>query len=213
MKISVYSDYVCPFCFLAKQPLYEVLKEKDDINIEWIPLEQPMQSPLYPEDRLQLWREIVYPLAQKMGVSIILPNVQPYPSSRLASEGYYFARENGKADEYNDRLMHAFFGEQQNIGQINVLTRLAADIGLDKQAYREALEQRLYKNIHNKALHDAYNETGVTRTPLLVIGCTKVAGIQSKEEIECLIEQERKPKKKKISLLMSGQSCGPNGCQ
>lgn len=38
MKIKVYSDYVCPFCFLAEQPLEEAIKGKD-VEVEWMPYE------------------------------------------------------------------------------------------------------------------------------------------------------------------------------
>ncbi len=38
VKMKVYSDFICPFCFLAKGPLDEVAKEKD-VEIEWMPFE------------------------------------------------------------------------------------------------------------------------------------------------------------------------------
>ena len=38
VKMKVYSDFICPFCFLAKGPLDEVVKEKD-VEIEWMPFE------------------------------------------------------------------------------------------------------------------------------------------------------------------------------
>lgn len=213
-KISVYSDYVCPLCFLAKQSLYEAFKEKDDIDIQWTPFEQSAQADTFQkEERILYWKETVYPLAEKMGVPITLPDVTPYPSSRLASEGYYFAKAHGKAREYTDRLMDAFFQEQQNIGQVEVLSRLAAEIGLDQQAYEEALKQRLYEETHKNELDRAHNEANVTSVPALIAGCTKLSGVPVKEALEQLINQEQKPKKKKVTLLMNGPSCGINGCQ
>jgi len=215
VKISVYSDYVCPFCFLAKQPLYEVLQERDNIDIEWIPFQQRVQphNTLGPEDQSLHWEQFVYPLAKKMGISIVLPNVSPYPGSHLAAEAYYFAKMNGKANEYNDRLLHAFFQEQQNISQVEVLADIASSVGLDNDACRKALEQRLYREVHEKAMAYAYNELGILTAPTFLIGRTKVSGIQSKETLEQIIEQEQKAKKKKLNLLMNGQSCGTNGCQ
>lgn len=217
VKISVYSDYVCPFCFLAKQPLYEVLQEKENIDIEWIPFEKRVQphNTLQPEDRSLHWEQFVYPLAKKMGISIARPNVSPYPGSHLAAEAYYFAKLNGKANEYNDRLLHAFFQEQQNIGQMEVLVDIASAIGLDHAACRKALEQRLYREMHEKAMAHAYNELGIVTAPTFLIGRKKVSGIQSKEVLKQIIEQEQeqKSKKKKLNMLMNGESCGINGCQ
>ena len=50
------------------------------------------------------------------------------------------------ADAYNHRMFTAFFQEEQDIGQIVVLTNLAAEIGLDPAAFRQALEKRIYKD-------------------------------------------------------------------
>ncbi|MBB5325629.1 putative DsbA family dithiol-disulfide isomerase [Anoxybacillus tepidamans] len=47
LSIKVYSDYVCPYCFLAKKPLEDAVQNKD-VNIEWMPFElrpKPSQLP------------------------------------------------------------------------------------------------------------------------------------------------------------------------
>lgn len=38
VKIKVYSDYVCPFCFIGEAPLKEAIKGKD-VEVEWMPFE------------------------------------------------------------------------------------------------------------------------------------------------------------------------------
>lgn len=54
-------------------------------------------------------RQSVYPLARKMGVEIKLPSISPQPYTHLAFEGYQYAKEHGLANEYNDRVLRAFF--------------------------------------------------------------------------------------------------------
>jgi predicted DsbA family dithiol-disulfide isomerase len=214
LKIKVYSDYVCPFCFLAEKPLEEAIKGKDDIEVEWMPYElrpYPNET-LRPEgDYLQnTWKQSVYPMAEQMGIPIVLPNVSPQPHTHLAFEGYQYAKEHGKGNEYNDRMLRAFFQEEQNIGDVDVLTKLAGEIGLDEREYRAALEQRTYKEVHQKALEHVYNESNITAVPTFVIGSTKLTGMRSKETLEQVIEDEKK--KQKITLLMDGMSCGVDGC-
>jgi predicted DsbA family dithiol-disulfide isomerase len=210
LKIKVYSDYVCPFCFLAEQPLEEAIKGKD-VEVEWIPYElrpSPTET-LKPEgDYLQrTWKQSVYPMADRMGIKIVLPKVSPQPYTHLAFEGFQYAKENGKANEYNDRMLRAFFQEEQDIGNVNVLTKLAGEIGLDEKEYREALDTRKYKEVHQKALEHAYNEANITAVPTFVIGGTTVAGIRSKETLEQIINEES-TKKQKPQILMDGMSCG-----
>ena len=67
-------------------------------------------------------RQSVYPIARRMGVPIKLPAVSPQPHTHLAFEGYQDARENGKGgNDYNHRVLKAFFFESQDIGDIGVL--------------------------------------------------------------------------------------------
>src|SRR5688572_853353 len=84
-KLSVWSDFVCPYCFLAEKPLAEATHGLD-IEIEWLPFElRPFPQPtLRPEgEYLQTaWRRSVYPLASRLGVEIRLPDVSPQPYSR-----------------------------------------------------------------------------------------------------------------------------------
>lgn len=213
IKIKAYSDYVCPFCFLAKQPLEEAMKGKN-VEIEWMPFElrpYPNETLKPEENYLQsTWKQSVYPMAERMGIDIVLPSVSPQPYTHLAFEGYQFAKEKGKGVEYNDRMLRAFFQEEQDIGDVDVLTRLAGEIGLDEQAYRNALETRKYKEAHQQALQHAYNEADITAVPTFVIGDTKIAGLRSKETLEQIIDEENR--KSGPDDFEEGMACGIDGC-
>lgn len=187
IKIRIYSDYVCPFCFLAEFPLRQAVEGKD-VEIEWMPFElRPEPNPtLKPEGEYlqRVWQESVYPLAEQMGVPIVLPDVSPQPHTRLAFEGYQYAREQGKGNEYNDRILRAFFQEQADIGRVDVLVRLAGEIGLAPEAFREALETGRYREAHRVALRHAQEEMQITSVPTFVIGDHVIPGLPTKELLE-----------------------------
>jgi predicted DsbA family dithiol-disulfide isomerase len=61
------------------------------------------------------------------------PPVSPQPHTHLAFEGYQYAKQYGKGNEYNHRVLEAFFVEGQDIGQIDVLTRRAGEVGLNEK--------------------------------------------------------------------------------
>src|SRR5262245_16344516 len=193
LKIKVYSDYVCPFCYLAEFPLREAIRGKD-VEVEWMPFElRPSPSPtLRPEgDYLQrAWRQSVYPLARRMGVEIHLPPVSPQPHTHLAWEGFQFAREHGKGGEYNHRVLEAFFVQGQDIGGVDVLTRLAGEVGLDEQGFRQAFVSRKYREAHQSALRQAH-EAGVDAVPAFVVGRFVLTGLQSEETLRRAIERVR----------------------
>ncbi|TLS37296.1 DsbA family oxidoreductase [Pseudalkalibacillus caeni] len=217
LTVKVYSDYVCPFCFLAEKPLEEAIKDKD-VKIEWMPYElrpYPNET-LKPEgDYLQTtWKQGVYPMAEQMGIDIVLPKVSPQPYTHLAFEGYQYAKEHGKGNEYNDRMLRAFFQEEQDIGDIGVLTKLAGEIGLDQDEYRKALETRKYKETHQQALKHAYEEANITAVPTFVIGDEVLAGVRSKDTLEETINQqlEKHQNTNLQNLFSEGMSCGIDGC-
>jgi predicted DsbA family dithiol-disulfide isomerase len=147
---------------------------------------------LKPEgDYLQrAWQKSVYPIARQMGVPIKLPTVSPQPHSHLAFEGFQFAKDHGKGNEYNHRVLTALFVESQDIGDISVLTKLASEVGLNEQEFEEALKGRKYREAHQRALRHAYEEAGVTGVPMFVIGNQVLTGLQSQETLEAVIEEE-----------------------
>ncbi len=164
------------------------------MNVEWMPYElrpYPNET-LEPEgDYLQTtWQNYVYPMADKFGVKIVLPRVSPQPHTHLAFEGYQYAREHGSGSEYNHRMFTAFFQDELDIGNVNVLSKLAGEVGLDQQEYRRALETRKYKEAHQKALEHAYHEVDIEAVPTFIIGSTTLSGVRSKEELKRMIDLE-----------------------
>lgn len=138
----------------------------------------------------QAWQRSVYPIARRMGVPIKLPQVLPQPHTHLAFEGFQYAKEHGKANEYNHRVLEAFFVEGQDIGQIDVLSKLALEVGLDEHEFSEALQTRKYREAHLRALRHAYEEAGVTGVPMFVIGNEVLTGLQDRETLEAAIDKE-----------------------
>ncbi len=158
----------------------------------------PFELRPYPNETLRpegeylqrAWTQSVYPIARKMGVPIKLPTVSPQPHSHLAFEGFQYAKEQGKGNEYNHRILTAFFVESQDIGDSGVLTKLAGEVGLDQNEFEAALRTRKYREAHQRALRHAYEEAGVTGVPMFVIGAQVLTGLQDRETLEAVIEEE-----------------------
>ncbi len=156
------------------------------------------------------WEQSVYPMAERMSVEILLPDVSPQPHTHLAFEGYQYAKEQGKGNEYNDLMLRAFFQKGLDIGDLDVLVKLAGEIGLDEAEYREALETHKYREAHQQALHHAYNEAKITAVPTLFVGDTRVPGLVPKDTLEKLIDAEIQ--KGDNGFSSGSMSCGIDGC-
>lgn len=152
------------------------------------------QPTLEPEgDYLQsTWKRSVYPLAEKFGVSIKLPKVSPQPHTHLAFEGFQYAKLHGKADEYNHRMFTAFFQDELDIGDIEVLTKLATEIGLNGNEFKKVLEERIFKKAHQDALRHAIEEARIQVVPTIRIGTTILQGLYSKEALEQMVDEQLK---------------------
>lgn len=178
MKVTIYSDYVCPFCYLGKQPLEEALKEVENVEVEWKPFQLRPEGtePLSPNSSYiqQGWKFGVQPLAQKLGVEMILPTMDPHPSTKKAHRGFLFAQENGKGTEYAQAVLAGFWKEGREIGDDSVLTAIAENIGLNRAQFIEAISNTSFD-------HLIQNPNFINAVPTFIIGDTVLQGVQSKE--------------------------------
>jgi predicted DsbA family dithiol-disulfide isomerase len=91
--------------------------------------------------------------------------------------------------------LEAFFVESQDIGSIDVLTKLAGEVGLDQKEFAESLRTHRYREAHRQALRHAYEEAGVTGVQMVVIGSQVLTGLQDRETLGAIIKEEVKASK------------------
>lgn len=166
-----------------------------DVNFEWLPFElRPEPTPtLRPEDDYlqSAWKNNVYPLAQRLGVEMKLPNVSPQPHTRLAHEGMEFAKEHGKGNEYAHALFTAFFQRSEDIGQAEVLAKIACEVGLDAEEFRHALAEGKYRDRTQDLLRHSRMQM-VTAVPTFIIGRQRVTGLYPAEVLGEIVEEQMK---------------------
>ena len=146
MEILFITDYVCPYCLVAKVALEQALEATGlEANITY----QPFELTPEPRERIDTWNDprrragykVLEEPCKKLGLPMKLPpHVIPRPYTRLAFEGWYFASEQGKGDAYADAMYRAYFMEELDIGDVTVLASVAARLGLDAEAFTAALE-------------------------------------------------------------------------
>jgi predicted DsbA family dithiol-disulfide isomerase len=135
------------------------------------------------------WRNSVYPLAEKFGMRMTLPPLQP--RSRLAHEASHWARRQGRFDDYHAAIFRAFFERGEDIGAIGVLTSLASGLGLESESLRCALESR---ELENSVLDDEREAraSGVGGVPAFAAeGSVALTGVQPLESLQQLVDRVR----------------------
>lgn len=213
LEILFISDYVCPYCLVAKEALKQALEETGvEAQITWQPYEltvepKPRVDTYNDTSRKRKYKVLIEPCKQ-LGLEMKLPpNVVPRPYTRLAFEGWYFACDQGKGDAYNDRMYKAYFIDEMDIGDIEVLTKLAEELGLDGTAFKQALETGAYTEKEKAAVAYAKNELQPKGVPTIYIYGQKVSVSEYTKEEMIRILSEQVPADE-----VFGFCCSEDGC-
>lgn len=219
LDILFVTDYVCPYCLVAKEALKEAMIETGtEARITW----QPMELTMEPEERVDTYNDpvrkgryqVLVEPCKKLGIDMKLPpKVVPRPYTRLAYEGWHFACDKGLGEKYNDLLYKAYFIDEKDIGDMDVLVSLAESIGLDGAEYRAALENGTYTEKQRKMSMYAREVIRPRGIPAIYIDGEKVT--LSDYSVEEMIDILQKKKQDEAKMGMScgiGGCCGPDGC-
>lgn len=177
LRVSVFSDYICPFCYVGHARLRR-LREQFDLKVNWCAIEihpdtpaagMPISALGYPPAQ---WRQMMAALAAMAAEEgLVLAEREFTTNSHRALLLAEAAKEQGAEVFYalHEGLFRAYFGEGRNIGDPEVLLALAAKAGLGEATVTAAwseprFEQRLQVY---RALAQRYRLTG---TPTFVIG-------------------------------------------
>jgi predicted DsbA family dithiol-disulfide isomerase len=171
IRIDVWSDYVCPFCYLELPALQRLQQQfGDQVKVVWRAFElRPDPKPTLDPDGEYLhttWNRSVYPMAEQRGMRLKLPPVQP--RSRLALEAAAFADSHGRFATMHEALFRGFFEQGRDIGDIEVLCAIAREAGLDPKALRQALQEGRHtaEVLEDERLAQALGVSGV---PILIL--------------------------------------------
>jgi len=198
--LRVWIDFVCPYCMLATKPLQTAVAGLP-IRIDWMPLElRPEPAPPFRGDEPFIrngWQQSIYPLARQLGVEMSLPPVSPQPYTRLAFEGLQFAKQAGKGQEYGHGVFRAFFQRGENIGEIDVLTNVAAEVGLAAAEFGNALQTGACREAHASALKIT-RQLGISAVPTIMLQGQPFSGVPDASALRRALE----------TLLQSGSGLG-----
>jgi predicted DsbA family dithiol-disulfide isomerase len=109
-------------------------------------------------------------------------------NSRLAIEASEFARDAGKHPEFHRAVLAAYFARSQDIGDADVLSELATEIGLEAADLRQELAAGRYAGRH-KAAHEEARALGITGVPTFIFaGGVRAVGAQSLDYFRRLLQ-------------------------
>src|SRR5690554_1564485 len=232
MKIEIWSDVMCPFCYIGKRNFETALSDfadKNKIEVEW---KSYQLDPSMPEvatesqedylikrkgmnrEQVQGMLENVTRMAEQAGLEYHLDK-SIMANSKKAHQLIQFAKTKNLGSEMEEQLFKAFFTDGKNIADTEVLTQLGKEIGLDEDELQTAFTDEQYQYQMAQDIQEARN-IGVQGVPFFVFD--RKYGISGAQPPQAFAETlsksftEWRKENPEIKLEMSqGQSCSTDG--
>lgn len=185
MKIEVWSDYVCPFCYIGKRTMEQAL-EKSGFHSQAEVTYKAFQ--LDPETPVDSTVSTYESLAKKFGRSVDdakemtkgaadharsvgleydfdnMTEANTFAAHRLVK----WAEESGKDGELTEQLLHSYFIEAKNVGNHEILSAVAERVGLPREEAKAVLVSDRYAAEVKSDIMEA-RQIGVQGVPFFVI--------------------------------------------
>lgn len=231
MKINIWSDIRCPFCYIGKRKFEAALEKfphKNEVEVIWrsFQLDPNLKTRTdistydyfaqikgKSKDEAIQMHEYVNEVARQVGLSFDFENAivaNSFNAHRLIQ----FARTKDLGDEAEELLFKAHFTEGKNIDDNAVLLEIGVALGLGEEAVKEVLESDAYaKEVQEDELRA--RAIGVRGVPFFVFNDkVAVSGAQSPETfLETLNKAwaEYEEEKNKGLTIVEGESCDTDG--
>lgn len=200
MKVEIWSDYVCPFCYIGKRNLELALKQsgKDkDVDIIFRSFELDPNSQTHYDkninklmadkygislEKATATNERIIQSAKQVGLDYNFDDLKPtntFDAHRLS----HYAKAEDKLNDFTEVLMRSYFTDSLNISDSDVLALVAVEIGLDKEKALAILESSDFSEEVRKEESEGYNR-GVNGVPYFLFdGKDAVSGAQPVETL------------------------------
>jgi predicted DsbA family dithiol-disulfide isomerase len=192
IPIRVWSDFVCPWCYVGLAEL-EKIRPDFDVAVEWksfyLRPDTPAEGLALPPAILARIRDPRNPLkARAAKLGLVMKERDVIPSTRRAHQAAQWAHSQGKRDAMHTQILRHYWTLGEDIGQWPALRAAAQDAGLDPNAMQVAVESGRFEAEVERDIDEAAR-LGIHAVPTFVLG--KDVGIQGAQEAEVFREALR----------------------
>jgi len=206
MQIDIYSDMVCPWCYVGKRRLERALTTVGgEVHVLWRPFQLNPTMPLDGMDRTTYLKakfgslenfgrmeEQLLAAGADEQIPFAFEKIQRTPNTFAAHRLVWHAARQGKQDEVVEALFRAYFLEGKNIADLKTLTHVAAEVGLNQTEIEPFLASEKGV-VEVKAEEAAGRRLGIRGVPYFVInGTVAISGAQPPDIFVSAIQQAEK---------------------
>ena len=204
IKVDIWSDVQCPWCYIGKRKFEEGAKEfGGEVEVEYHSFELAPDTPVdfdgtpvdylsqrkgLPVEQVHQMLERVTGIAKSVGLDYDYDHVHQ-TNTVISHELIHFAKSKGRQIEMKERLLKAYFVNGEHVGRIPDLVAIAVELGFDEAEVTEALESHRFLPAVKEDVALA-QEYGIQGVPFFVIdGRYGVSGAQEAEAFANVLAQ------------------------
>jgi predicted DsbA family dithiol-disulfide isomerase len=231
MKVEVWSDVTCPFCYIAKRKFESALsqfKDASDIEIIWKSFElAPGMQTVLGKSVYQYLSEHGMTIEQAKAASEQLANMgrqvglaydfdKVIPANSFRAHGFsHLAKQHGVQNAAEEILFRSYFTDGKNIDDISTLVQLGKEIGLDAGEVQHAVENNIHANEVRQDIAEARG-VNVKSVPFYMFdGKQTLTGAQEPavfaDALAKSFGQWKKEQRHTMPVVEDAASCNPGG--
>ena len=234
LKIQIWSDVMCPYCYIGKRRIESALAQfdhKESVEIEWKSFQLDANFIASPDDNIYDHLAEKYRKDREWAVEMVENMTQNAKNSGLdfkfdkavlansyhAHRLLHLAKKHQLGDALKELLFKAYLTDGKNINDLATLSTLAQEVGIEKELAEGVLNSDAYSEAVKQDIQMA-QQIGVQGVPFFVFDNKyAVSGAQHVETFVKTLEKvwEEGDFGPKLTLLNTeeGDSCGIEGCE
>ncbi|WP_141372649.1 DsbA family oxidoreductase [Cellulomonas cellasea] len=206
VTVHVWSDIACPWCYIGKRRLERAIEQFDgEVEVEYHAFELAPDTPVdfegtevdflaghkgLPAAQVEQMLAQMTALAAGEGLAYDFDALR-HTKTLLAHQAVHHARAHNLQGALVERLFRAYFEEGRHVGRVDELVALAAEVGLDADETRAALDSGRYADAVQQDIAAA-QEIGIRGVPFFVVdGRYAVSGAQAPDVFLSALERVR----------------------
>jgi predicted DsbA family dithiol-disulfide isomerase len=208
MQIEIYSDVVCPWCFIGKRRLEHALETAgyaNRVRVTWRPFELNPTMPKGGMDRrtylqakfggaeaLRGMEDRLTKAGEADGIEFAFDRIARTPNTFDAHRLIWLAEQQDCQDEVVEAIFHSYFTKGNEIGNLDSLAEIASDCGLDREEVERFLaSDRAVQEVRTEEATG--HRLGIRGVPYFVLnGSISISGAQPPDIFVSAIQQAEK---------------------
>jgi predicted DsbA family dithiol-disulfide isomerase len=233
LKVQIWSDIMCPFCYIGKRRIEEALQNfehKEAVDIEWKSYQLDASFVASPEDNMVEHLAEKYRKDNEWAQNMLDNMTQNAKTAGLdfhfekailansfnAHRLLHLAKKYNLANDLEELLFKAYLTEGKNVNDLETLSKLGIEVGLDAETIAQVLNSDTYGTEVQQDQEEA-NAIGVQGVPFFVLDNKyAISGAQPAaaflETLEKVWEEGKFETKPTLLNTTDGNSCGIDGC-